>query len=76
VLAATHTDDAAARELADALAREGFATRVVEWTYENATRRDVYATGFAGLADAASAASRLAARGLSAELVPLPVPGG
>jgi hypothetical protein len=76
VLAATREDAAAARELADALAREGFATRVVEWAWEGRARFDVYATGFAGLADAAAAASRLAARGFSAELVPLPVRGG
>jgi len=75
VLAATREDAAAARELEAALAREGFATRVVTWTWQGLTRFDVYATGFAQLADAAAAASRLAARGLSAELVPLPVPG-
>jgi general secretion pathway protein D len=75
VLAATRDDEVSARELAGSLEREGFAARVVAWTWQGRERFDVYATGFTGLADAAGAATRLAARGLSAELVPLPVPG-
>lgn len=75
LLVATHDEAAVAGALADSLAREGLAMRTVAWTWEGLTRFDVYATGFADLPAAAASASRLAARGLNAELVALPVPG-
>jgi hypothetical protein len=75
VLVATHEEEAQARELAEALGNEGLATSVVAWTWEDLTRFDVYSTGHPDLSAAAAAASGLAARGFSAELVPLPAPG-
>jgi general secretion pathway protein D len=73
VLAATHADAAGANDLANALEREGLPARVVAWRFEGRPRFDVYAHGFVSLAEASSAAARLAERGLFPELVPLPV---
>jgi len=65
-------DERGAQELAERLAGEGLAARSVPWTWEGLARFDVYATGFARLADATAAASRLGERGFDAELVAVP----